>query len=52
MDIPKKNKLGLSNTNLSSLLKLLNKKKVCLITFKEERIKSNNINLLNISIPL
>ena len=39
MDIPKKSKEALSKTNRSSLLKLLNKKKPCLNTFKDE-IKS------------
>jgi hypothetical protein len=52
MDIPKKNKVFLSKTNLSLLLKLLNKKKLCLNIFKEERIKSNNNTLLSISIIL
>ena len=46
MDIPKKSKEALSKTNRSSLLKLLNKKKPCLNTFKDERMKTNNNTLL------
>jgi hypothetical protein len=52
MDIPKKSKEALSKTNRSSLLKLLNKKKPCLITFKDERMKTNNNTLLSISITI
>jgi hypothetical protein len=52
MDIPKKSKEVLSKTNRSSLLKLLNKKKPCLNTFKDERMKTNNNTLLSISITI
>lgn len=52
MDNPNKNKLLLSSTNLSPLLKLLIKKNVCLIMLREEKIKSNNNTLSRISIIL
>jgi len=50
IDIPKINKEGLFNLNLSPSLKLLTKKNEFLITFKIDRINKNKNILLRMSI--